>query len=121
MCSSPSVHRLLTIVALPLWLAAAAPVQAQAARPSGLQPLPEVPPPAGVDLDAALEPEVTISKRGEDKVEEFRLNGKLYMLRITPPHGRSYYLIDEQGSGSWVRRDGPDTGLRVPMWVIHGF
>jgi len=120
MRSSPFVPRLLAVV-VALSLVVAGPVQAQAARPSGLQPLPEVPPPAGVDLDASLAPEVTISKRGEDKVEEFRVNGKLYMLRITPPHGRSYYLIDEQGSGSWVRRDGPDTGLRVPMWVIHSF
>lgn len=96
--------------------------QSADARPSALQPLPEVPPPpAGIDLDAALEPEVTIIKRGQDKIEEFRVNGKLYMLRITPPHGKPYYLIDEQGSGSWVRRDGPDSGLRVPMWVIHNF
>ena len=65
--------------------------------------------------------EVTITKRGEDKVEEFRMNGKLYMLKVTPPHGVSYYLIDNQGDGKWSRQDSRDSGLRVPMWVLGTF
>ena len=35
----------------------------------------------------ADEPQVTITRRGEDKVEEFRIRGKLYMVRVTPPMG----------------------------------
>ena len=71
--------------------------------------------------DPALEPQVTITKRGEDKVEEYRVNGKLYMIKVTPPHGVPYYLMDVTGDGSMVRRDSLDTGLRVPQWVIHSF
>ena len=90
--------------------------------PAGLQPLPEPPPPPpGMQPDPALEPQVTISKRGEDKVEEYRMNGKLYMLKVTPPHGVSYYLVDEKGDGRMSRQESLDSGLRVPMWVIHKF
>lgn len=97
----------------------ALPVAAQQA-PADLQPLPEPPPPPGV-VDPALEPQVTITKRGEDRVEEFRVNGKLYMLKVTPPNGPSYYLIDERGDGKMTRQESLDTGLRVPMWVIGTF
>ena len=90
--------------------------------PPGLQPVPEPPPPPrGQELDPALEPQVTITKRGEDKVEEFRLKGKLYMVKVTPPHGTPYYLVDEKGDGRWTRQESLDSGLRVPMWVIHSF
>jgi hypothetical protein len=89
--------------------------------PPKLEPLPE-PPPAPTALDESLEPQVTITKRGEDKVEEYRVSGKLYMLKVTPPHGVPYYLIDNNGDGSFVRQPGSlDSGLRVPMWVIGTF
>lgn len=89
-------------------------------RPSNLQPLPEPPPPPR-SLDDPLEPQVTITRRGEDKVEEFRMNGKLYKVKVTPPHGVPYYLMDERGDGSFSRIDLHDSGLRVPMWVIGTF
>ncbi|BAO31293.1 DUF2782 domain-containing protein [Sulfuritalea hydrogenivorans] len=85
-----------------------------------LEPIPEPPPPPA-GLNEALEPQVTITKRGEDKVEEFRMSGKLYMMKVTPPHGVPYYLIDNAGNGIWSRQDVRDSGLRVPMWVIGTF
>lgn len=90
-------------------------------RPADLQPIPEPPPPPPGMLDPAMEPQVTITKRGEDKVEEFRLHGKLYMIRVTPPHGKAYYLVDQMGNGTWSRQDSLDSGLRVPQWVIGTF
>jgi len=90
-------------------------------RPPKLEPLPELPaPPPGI-IDDVPEPQVTITKRGADKVEEFRLQGKLYMLKVTPPNGTPYYMIDNQGNGNWVRQDATSSGLRVPMWVIKSF
>lgn len=88
-------------------------------RPADLRPLPAPPPPPIGMTDDVLEPQVTIVKRGDDKVEEFRVNGKLYMQKITPPHGVPYVLIDERGDGNWARRDITDSGLRVPQWVIR--
>ena len=105
-----------------LLLAAALPVAAQQAKPPELQPLPAPPPPPpGYELDPALEPQVTILKRGTDTVEEYRIGGKLYMIKITPATGRPYYLVDNVGNGTFVRMDNLDTGLRPPMWVIFQF
>jgi len=104
-----------------LLLAAALPLAAQEAKPPELQPLPEPPPPPpGYELDPALEPQVTIIKRGTDTVEEYRIGGKLYMIKITPGTGRPYYLVD-RGDGTFVRYDNFDSGLRPPMWVILEF
>jgi hypothetical protein len=91
-------------------------------RPADLQPLAEPPPPPGM-ADSSMEPQVTIRKRGEDRVEEYRVNGKLYMVKVTPPHGTPYYLIDHKGDGSFSRSETGvgDKGISVPMWVIHSF
>lgn len=112
--------RLLLLPVVALLFAAALPATAQK-RPADLEPLPAVPPPPPGLVDADPEPQVTIVRRGQDKVEEYRLNGKLYMMKVTPPHGRPYYLIDQLGDGSWARQEGVGTRLRVPQWVIGTF
>ena len=87
--------------------------------PQKLEPLPEPPPPPqGMELDNEVEQQVTIGKKGEDTVEEFRANGQLYMIKVTPPHGVPYYLYDDVGNGDFTRRDAQDSGIRVPKWVI---
>ncbi|WP_068635763.1 DUF2782 domain-containing protein [Thauera butanivorans] len=103
-----------TLIAL--LLAAAMPAYAQ--QPPGLEPIPEPPPmPMEGEID---EPEVTIIQRGEDTVAEYRIRGRLYMVKVTPPHGVPYYLIDKEGNGKMVREDAlPD--LAVPMWVIKSW
>lgn len=106
-------------VLLALLLAVSFPVFAQSGPPPGSTPLPEAPPPpAGVD--SPDEPQVTITKRGEDKVEEYRINGKLYMLKVTPPHGVPYYLTDDNGDDTWTRQP-TDFGVRTPKWVVHSW
>ncbi len=103
---------------------ASLPVAAQTpARPPNLQPVPEPPPPPkGFELDNALEPQVTIVKRGTETVEEYRMGGRLYMMKVTPAGGGTpYYLVDNHGDGSFARQNSHDTGLRPPMWVIHRF
>ena len=60
-------------------------------------------------------------KRGTDTVEEYRVGNKLYMLKVTPASGTSYYLIDEKGDGRMTRMETFDFGLRPPMWVIHSW
>lgn len=95
---------------------------AQKPVPDNLEPLP--PPPA---LDATAEaapgeePAVTITKETEQTVEEYRANGRLYMIKITPKHGVPYYLVDDRGDGKFVRQESLDSGLRVPRWIIHSF
>ena len=77
-----------------------------------------VAPVAPVDTD---EPAVTISTQAERTVEEYRMAGRLYMIKITPKNAPPYYLIDDRGDGKFVRQESLDTGFRPPQWVIHRF
>jgi hypothetical protein len=75
-----------------------------------------------VETDPALEPQVTIRKDGENTVSEYRIKGKLYMMKVTPAHGKPYILMDHRGDGKWSRLDDNlDSGLRVPQWVLLEF
>ena len=94
---------------------------AQSNRPKDLQPLPEAPPPPQPQIDQSLEPEVTIIKRGEETIEEYRVHGKLYMVKVTPSHGVPYYLLDENGTGKFTRHDDLDNPVKVPLWLILEF
>jgi len=78
---------------------------------------PEIPP--TVQSGEPVEPEVTIIKKDDATIEEYRVNGQLYMVKITPVIGKPYYLIDHDGDGSFDRRTsqiGPN--VIVPEWVI---
>ena len=99
---------------------AAAGALAQQQRPPKLEPLPEAPPPPLV-RDGADEPRVRIAPQEGDRVEEVRDGGRVVMLKVTPPGGAPYYLLDPTGSGNWTRRDALDPGIRVPMWTIKTF
>jgi hypothetical protein len=82
------------------------------------QPLP---PPPALDQnaqDSDLEPQVTISKKGDQLVEEYRVGGKLYMIKVTPKVGLPYYMIDERGDGQFSRQDGPDSSFLI--WPASG-
>ena len=109
------------LTAVMLTFCAALPVQAQ--TPPVLEPLPETSLPPQIPLDPKLEPEITIKQRGTDKVEEFRVNGKLYMVRVTPPGGTPYILLDQTGGGTLIPQTGQADGrsISVPMWVLGTF
>lgn len=81
----------------------------------------KTPIPPSVSGDATAQPEVTISREAGQTVEEYRANGKLYMIKITPKHGAPYYLVDDRGDGKFSRQEGLDSGLRVPRWVLFSF
>jgi hypothetical protein len=85
-----------------------------------LEPLPEIQPPPGV-VDPDLEPRVTISKKGRDRAEEYRIKGRLYMIKVTPAHGKPYYLIDHRGDGQLRRYDDLSPNFLVPLWLIKEF
>jgi Protein of unknown function (DUF2782) len=90
--------------------------------PPGSKPLEEPPPPpAVVEGDPALEPQVTIRKEADRTISEYRVKGKLYMMKVTPANGPAYVLIDHRGDGQFSRLDNLDTGLRVPQWVLLEF
>ncbi len=79
-------------------------------------------PPATPELPDAgqPEPEVTITTKDTEIHEEYRLNGRLYMIKVVPKKGKPYYLIDKEGSGQFSRSDF-ETRISIPTWVIKHF
>ncbi|MEE8379338.1 MAG: DUF2782 domain-containing protein [Gammaproteobacteria bacterium] len=63
--------------------------------------------------------QVTIKGDNNEVISEFRINGQLYMIRITPNKGVPYYLVDADGDGNLETRWNelaPD--LLIPAWVL---
>ena len=104
------------LLLLAILIVASSVATAQRKPPPKLEPLPEPPPPPPMPVDA---PAVRIPVQEGDKIEEVRQGGRVVMLKVTPPHGKPYYLVDTTGNGNWMRRDSLDDGVRVPMWPIH--
>jgi hypothetical protein len=81
--------------------------------------VPEPPdiPPALIDGEA-IEPEVTIIKKEEGTIYEYRINGMLYMIKVEPQAGPPYYLIDQDGDGEFDIRSTDPTQVTVPQWIL---
>ncbi len=113
--------RFLMIVLL-LSAALAAGAQSQSRpRPPGTTPLEEPPPPM-VEPDPALQPQISVRKEGDQEITEYRVNGKLYMMRVTPKNGRPYVMMDHKGDGTFSKQDNTlAPHLVVPQWVLLEF
>lgn len=106
-----------------LLLAVTTPLLAEEAVP----PPPSIPAEVGAVgveplVDEGLQPEVRIRQTKEGGVaKEYRINGRLYLVKITPRVGPPYYLIDSDGDGSLETRrselDSPETVMwRLLKW-----
>ncbi len=82
-------------------------------RPPQLEPLPK----PEVE-EEELQPEVIIRRRGRNVIEEYRIGGRLYMIKVIPPIGPPYYLVDPDGDGRFARRSDLETTLRTHQWRI---
>lgn len=91
---------------------------AQAAETKS-QPTPPVEAPPKVEPGESIRPEVTITEGKDKTVTEYRINGQLRAVKIQPKNLPAYYLIDNEGTGKFMRV-GPDTGpeLVIPRWVL---
>jgi hypothetical protein len=108
---------------LPMLLFAPKLIADEPAVPPGLQEVPEPPElPSRVESGEVLEPEVTIVPQKEGTVEEYRINGVLYMVKVIPKKGPPYYLIDNDGDGVLEsRRSQLYDNYNVPQWVIFSW
>jgi hypothetical protein len=83
---------------------------------------PALPPPSPTGSEEDLQPEVTIIRRQDRTIEEYSVNGQLYMIKVTPKRGRPYFLVDSDGNGNFdmQRVAGPDLEPRmlIPSWVL---
>src|ERR1700742_4940308 len=77
-------------------------------RPAGTAPVDVLPtlPPASLTTEPQTKPIVT-TRDGDagEKVEEYRMGGKLYMMRVTPKHGHPYVLVDSKGAGTFAPQE----------------
>ncbi|MEJ2383489.1 MAG: DUF2782 domain-containing protein [Xanthomonadales bacterium] len=87
------------------WLSAG--VFAQPGDPGDLAKPPPIPPETEGDVpippkiqDEQIEPTVTIREEEDRMIEEYRRNGQVYMVKVTPRGGKPYYYIDTDGDGT---------------------
>ena len=81
-------------------------------------PIPEkIPAPVGKD---SAGPTVSIRSTGNgDLVEEYREGGKVFMVRVTPKHGKPYYLYDDDRNGRLDRTDADKASVSPVYWTIY--
>ena len=98
------------------------PLSAWAVQPEARGEADGPPPPTHlIDDGVGVEPEVRITKNESGTVEEYRVNGQLYLVKVTPPIGEPYYLYDEDGSGQMKRFDHRGDRMVIPRWVLIRF
>lgn len=89
-----------------------------------VETLPDAPPPPPqVESGETLEPQVTIRRTDEAAIAEYRVKGRLYMVKVTPNRGGpSYYLIDTDGDGELdTKRHQLDPDFNVSMWKLFSW
>lgn len=109
-------------------------LQAVAQEPGeGAPPRAEVPPPPAMvnepepphayddeeDLGGRkqIHADVTIVREKDRTLEEYRINGELYMIKVTPSRGKPYYLLYKEGQHRHpVRRELDD--IQTPYWKL---
>ncbi len=95
------------------WAADPRPLQPKADVSRSELPMPEV------KQGNVPEAEVTITTSGDGaSIEEYRVNGQIYMIKITPAKGFPYYLIDTDGDGDLDSRRNDLQGLPVNQWIL---
>ena len=62
------------------------------------------------------EPEIVIREMEDKIIHEYRINGFLYAIKITPKNGKPYFLVAEDGSDNFIRADQPQ--FLIPRWEI---
>ena len=78
-------------------------------------------PPPDVATDPELEPQITILQREDNVIEEVRVRGELQYIRVTPRHGKPYFLIPDTSGTAFIRRDSLDIRTRPAMWMLFSW
>jgi len=63
--------------------------------------------------------DIKITNRDNGRIEEFRIAGRIYMIKVNPQNGTPYYLIDSNGDGDMdTRKTEVDEHLMIPSWTL---
>ena len=109
-----------TTISLVVGLLLGATCWAQDPEPQAATSAPEPPPlPPKVTAGDQLEPAVTITVDEEGQiVEEYRQNGQIYMVKVTPENLPPYYLIDMDGDGQFESDLNPPAPVQPVYWKV---
>lgn len=90
------------------------------APPPDLEAVPEPPDaPMPVESGETMEPDITIIRKGKETIQEYRINGELYMIKVIPDVGPPYYFIDTDGDGNMdVRGTDLERGININQWKL---
>jgi len=82
----------------------------------------ETPPPALPRLEDDSrnipEPEVRIIRKKDTVIEEYRVNGSLRFIKVTPTSGPAYYLVDTDGDGVLETRENDLDNPPINRWIL---
>ena len=74
---------------------------------------------AGQEESVRPTPDITIIQGADKTIAEYRIHGRLYMIKVTPKKGPPYYLVDTDGDGNLEsRRSELDEDLLIPSWTL---
>lgn len=73
-------------------------------------------------IDGSLEPEINIQQFDNREVQEYSINDRVYMIKITPSAGSPYYLVDPDGTGEMeYKRDTVGLEVNPPRWTLFSW
>ena len=64
------------------------------------------------------QPEVRIIRKKDVVIEEYRVNGRLRFIKITPSIGKPYYMVDTDGDGVLETREDNFSNPPITQWIL---
>ena len=64
------------------------------------------------------QPEVRIIRKKDTVIEEYRVNGRLRFVKITPTSGSPYYMVDTDGDGVLETREDNFSNPPINQWIL---
>lgn len=69
-----------------------------------------------------MSPDITITRDAKKDITEYRVNGQLYMVKISPKNAPAYYLIDTDGDGELeTQQSDLQKGMNIPQWLLFSW
>lgn len=64
------------------------------------------------------QPEVRIIRKKDTVIEEYRVNGRVRFIKITPRTGLPYYMVDTDGDGILETRENDLDNPPINQWIL---
>ena len=68
-----------------------------------------------------VDPEVTIIETDTEVIYEYRVRGRLYMVKVEPIVGPPFFLLDTNGDGILDVQEQRPPELAVPQWLLFSW